>query len=388
MAAVWGIFSCSAGGPEQSDNEAKLKIKTPEVEYTAGYGWAQVEAEGDWTLSVEDGKAWASFKSQDEDGEEVYSSSISGTGNKADIILSWGVNVDKTSRTCNLRLLNAGKTSTAVLSQKGMTDEPDKPDPSKLKQDPLASWMELPAVSKNLYFFTHPMTVGGKKNRNYSFAWDLSNLVARWVAYPLNKSLIGSGKRTDKWGIDPKLPESCQPIISFGAFSGFGARGHQIPSADRLNYEQNVETFYGTNMTPQDYDFNGGKWAQLEQYVRDRSARFDTLYVVTGCTVSQDPGYSYDNVGKRVAIPSGYFKALLGYSKSMTAGKTASQGGYTAIGFYYPESKYTQSYQNVSMTIRELENILGIDFFVNLPAAIGSELAEKVETTQDSWWKN
>ena len=40
-----------------------------------------------------------------------------------------------------------------------------------------------------------------------------------------------------------------------------------------------------------------------------------------------------------------------------------------------------------SMTIDELEDRLDIDFFVNLPDRVGQEIASKIESTNDSWWK-
>ena len=40
----------------------------------------------------------------------------------------------------------------------------------------------------------------------------------------------------------------------------------------------------------------------------------------------------------------------------------------------------------MAMTIDELEAKVGVDFFVNLPAAIGENLAAKVEATKDNFW--
>lgn len=40
------------------------------------------------------------------------------------------------------------------------------------------------------------------------------------------------------------------------------------------------------------------------------------------------------------------------------------------------------------MTVNELEKKLGIDFFANLPALIGSENAEAVEDLEDNWFRN
>jgi hypothetical protein len=39
------------------------------------------------------------------------------------------------------------------------------------------------------------------------------------------------------------------------------------------------------------------------------------------------------------------------------------------------------------MSIDELEEKTGLDFFVNLPAMIGEEEAQKIESATDSWWQ-
>ena len=222
-------------------------------------------------------------------------------------------------------------------------------------------------------------------------------MVALWVAYPLNDDIIGSGSRTNAWGYDPKLPQDKQPLLkkAYRSSSSSGnsdggttwSRGHQIPSADRLRHADNVQTFYYTNMTPQSSSFNGGIWNTLENQVRDWAQSFDTLYVVTGCVVKDSKSYAYDNNGKKVAIPTGYYKALLGYDKSKKKGITSQTNGYTGIAFYFDHKSYSgSSYSSYSMTIDELEKKIGIDFFVNLPDAIGKEKADKVESTSDSFW--
>ena len=40
-----------------------------------------------------------------------------------------------------------------------------------------------------------------------------------------------------------------------------------------------------------------------------------------------------------------------------------------------------------AMTIDALEKKLGIDFFVNLPGKVGQGMADKIESTKDSWWR-
>lgn len=259
--------------------------------------------------------------------------------------------------------------------------------PNQVRPNVAAGWMELPEMQDGLVFVSHPMEVDGKVLRNYSYAWDKANLVAHWVAYPMNKKIkSGRGGRSEQWGLDPKLPEDEQPVL-FGTYSGkTWSRGHQIPSGDRRVYKYNVETFYGVNLTPQNYTLNGGIWAKLEQYVRDCSESFDTLYVVTGCTLEGSLGKVYDNVGKPVTIPGGYFKALLGYDSSGRVGKTGSQQGFTGIAFFLENKAIPgENYLDYSMTISELEEKVGINFFANLPLRIDSA-ADKVESSRDGWW--
>lgn len=257
--------------------------------------------------------------------------------------------------------------------------------------------MELPQTDdKSLFFITHMMQLGKQEVRNYSFYWDTTALVAHWVAYPLNNNLMGNGSRTDEWGLDPKVPRRLQPVIfrAYGdaryGFDGWYNRGHQIPSADRLNYESNVATFYGTNMTPQMSELNAAAWGVLEGMVRTWARQCDTLYVVTGCTVKGSTETVSDNEGKRVTVPTGYFKALLGYKKSGTIGISGTTGGYTATAFWFDHKAYSGNSSTVMaqrITVDQLEEKTGIDFFVNLPKAIGEKNAATVEATTDKWWK-
>lgn len=135
------------------------------------------------------------------------------------------------------------------------------------------AWMEIPAVpeSRSSDVYTLEMEVAGERQRNYTFLWDQSRMTADWVAYPLCRGNIGEGKRSNAFGLNPFLPERIQPLLVRGyreGNAGLYSRGHQIPSADRLTYNANVQTFYGTNMTPQDENLNGGVWATLENKVR------------------------------------------------------------------------------------------------------------------------
>ena len=363
-------FSAVMCGQYETQNifTPDLIMKTDIVGGSEGSMFLTVDVDGPWTLSLDFGEAspWAEL------------GVVAGEGRRVDVDLYWSENTGEENRTLSFRLVYEKGVIRKNLTQK-----------SKTSSDVPAKWMELPAVGLegDQQFFYHNQRIDNKDVRSWSYLWDPDHLVALWVAYPLNKKLIGSGSRTDEWGLDPNLPREKQPVL-FNGFSGGYQRGHQLPSADRYNRAANIQTFYGTNMTPQKGGLNGGVWANLEGRVREWSYKFDTLYVVTGCTVAGSTLKAYDNDGKAVTVPTAYFKALLGYKKSGGLGMTSQTGGYTSVAFYMKHFDYPSNYMDSAMTIDELETITGFDFFVNLPDKISSTMAEYVESSKDNYWYN
>lgn len=343
-----------------------------------------VTSSAEWALSLSyDGEPteWASL------------TSYSGKGSSGGQLLFCKANPEKTERAVTLTVTDRYGKSSVDIYQKG-TDS-DKPSDVR-RGTPVAApkWLELPetSASDGMDFYHHPMTVSGKKTRNYSYYFDYGARVAIWVAYPLNTALIGGkGTRSNAWGMDPLMPAADQAIITGGNYSGLSGmnRGHQIPSADRYLPLANKETFYGTNMTPQLGTFNSGVWANLEDRVRAWAKSCDTLYVVTGCVVEPVYGQAWDNAGKKVMAPGAYYKAVLRYNRNGTFGHS----GYNACAVWLEHSSGNSGRtvnRSMSMSIRELEQKTGVNFFVNLPSVVGASVAETIETEKPStlsyWW--
>lgn len=384
------LILCSCGGASTGakDAEGELLLSVPkmELEAKASQQFIKVTAYASWTLDF------------DFAGEQAWARVDKPSGNvsASDIVLSWDAyEGEDESRSFTLTLKSAGKEVSSLVTQKADARPAPGPGPvTDIKSDPVANWMELPAMGEeeNLYFITHDMSLSDGSNcRNFSIYYDIDAKISSWVAYPLNHMLVGNGKRSDEWGYDPKVPAKYQATL----FSGYKPddngtrydRGHQLPSADRPLWEPNVATFYFTNMTPQINALNGGAWRNLEDKVRTWANQFDTLYVVTGADYKNSDTVAYDNNYEPVTVPVGYYKALLGYKKSGTIGN--STGGWLGIAFYFEHRSYFNSdiMSKQSMTIDELEDRLDIDFFVNLPDRVGQEMAGKIESTKDSWWK-
>lgn len=383
------LSSCGSGGKEDV-LPPTVEVKTAVVE-AGGYSqFIYVKASSSWRITI-----------TSVDGGEpvdwIIADPSSGSGDM-DVTLKVEENKSEKERSAVITVENSAGKASKTISQKAKGSEvkPD-PTPSGGNLSPKTGWMELPAIPEGMDAFTHSMTVGSVSTRNYSFLWDYDNLLAPWVAYPLCKWNIGNNiKRTNAWGLDPLLPEGKQPVLYRGfskGNNGWYARGHQIPSADRLtSYESNSMTFYGTNMTPQIQDgFNGDIWATLEGKVRSWANSSDTLYVVTGCVIDYPEGqtvkYALDNYGKKVSVPTAYYKVVLRYMKNSTVGYS----GYSACAVWLDHKVY--STKNIdskySMSVKDLEKKVGMDFFVNLPAVVGEEMAAKIESenpSKVSWW--
>ena len=377
LAALFVFVSCRE---TKIENEVAVVLTVPKtsLENTEGQQFINVSAGSYWvlTLTFQEGtEAWATVDM------------TSGSGSATGLVFTYYANVTAEERTCTLKLICGNQTSEVTVTQQAGAEKGDRTDEvSGLKPDKVASWLELPATDhEGRFFFTRSMKMKSVDVRNYSFYLDSAAKVSVWVAYPLNSTLIGSGSRTNEWGVDPKVPEKYQPVIAFGAFRGGYQRGHQIPSADRLDRDANITTFYGTNMTPQRGELNEKVWASLEGKVRDCSRQVDTLYVVTGADIEGSTEYAIDNMEKEITVPVGYWKALLGYKKDRSIG--GNTGGYIAIGFYFDHKGYAEDdIKAQSMSIDELEKKLGYDLFVNLPAKVGNDTASKVESEVDPWW--
>ena len=376
------VTSCDPSGMKKPAGDISVSLQKPKVSSDPGTQFVDVKCSGDWTLTLVADDAepdWASLN--------IYS----GTGDKSNVRFTWKTNSTEVDRTLTIVLDNGSKSAYCTFTQYAGEYRPDdEPDDDPVQTGDVdltkTGWLELPALDNpSLGYYTHSFKMNGNTYRNYSFGWSQKDRVALWVAYPLCKLYTnGSAGRTNAWALDPLLGEDS--AAPFGGYAGSYARGHQLPSADRqCCYDANAQTFYGTNMTPQLNAHNEGIWSSLENKVRNIANGSDTTYVVTGVIVSASSKKERDSYDNSVTIPDAYFKALLRYSKSSTLGQ------WNAAAFYLEHRSYSGGIvKEHSMSIDELEELTGFDFFANLPAKVGESQAAKIEAAVpanvDLWW--
>lgn len=222
----------------------------------------------------------------------------------------------------------------------------------------------------------------------YSLEWDNAKIANRWTCYQLHQgNSMSTTDRHDDFKSDPEVAVSSMPADYKS--SGF-SRGHLCPSADRLcSVEQNKQTFFLTNMQPQYQSHNGGLWGRLEELVRDyatndnqTNSHCDTLYIVKAATItdkvninnSEVDGIEQWKCNDRLIIPKYFYMALLHYNKATDT--------YHALGFWTEHKDEKQQVENLSLyaiSIDELEQRTGIDFFCNLPDAIENDVEAKLD---------
>jgi endonuclease G len=304
-------------------------------------------ADAQWNITMKQGGDWCSFPPNMQ----------SGTGS-AFVPLSMKENTTGEERTALISVTAGGKEASLSITQLSHA----APKPSVR--------IELPEIKNNRWFIEH---------QYYAMEYDTAQKHSVWVAYVLNATYLQKNvSRTDAWGQDPLIPEEFSSQRS--DFSGYD-RGHLLPSADRVfSYEANVETFYYSNMSPQIGAFNQNIWANLEAKVRTWAAASDcdTLYVVTGGAINPGIATIRKEAGQ-LTVPKYYYKALL----------KRKGNAFDGIAFWMENKSYTNTSSGnrvtheYSMTIRELEQKTGINFFHNLPDAM--ENAVETIRTPEKW---
>ena len=143
-------------------------------------------------------------------------------------------------------------------------------------------------------------------------------------------------------------------------------RGHMAPAGDMRWDEQAMnETFYLTNICPQDNELNAGMWNDIEIKVREWARRDKALIVITGPIVEKYPktiGQDMD-----IAVPEAFFKVLL-------ATKTSPM---RAIAFICPNRFCGGPLKSYAVSVDEVEERTGMNFFNALP----DDIEEQLEST-------
>ena len=198
---------------------------------------------------------------------------------------------------------------------------------------------------------------------SYNYDWKIPN----WVAYELTDYEVdGEVPRYDRFKPDPMVPKNVTATTDDYKYSGWD-RGHMAPAADMKWDEQAMkESFYLSNICPQNPNLNGGVWKDLEEQVRDLARQKGRIFVVCGPIVNDT---SLTLGTNKVVVPQAFFKVLL----------QEEQGEIHAIGFVYENKSGRKPMSTYAMTVDEVEDLTEIDFFPSLPNRVEKEAESAVD---------
>lgn len=212
------------------------------------------------------------------------------------------------------------------------------------------------------------------KRSNYTISYNRNWNQPNWVAWELNKNETrGRNNRNEEFIADPDLAEAYQ-VESYD-YSGSGYdRGHMCPAGDNhFDAKAMNESFYMSNICPQNHELNAGKWNDLEIACRKWANRYQQLFIVCGPIIDKRNG---KRIGKEheIIVPEKFFKVIL-----ITSTKPAR-----AIGYIFENNGSDRPYKVHS--IDEVEKITGMDFFPNLPDKIEDLVESRYEASDWRWY--
>ena len=213
------------------------------------------------------------------------------------------------------------------------------------------------------------------RHTGYTLSWNEKYLVADWVAYELTAAELDTQEvsRSEDFRPDEYVNNSSQ--LEDYKNSGY-SRGHLAPAQDfKWSEKAMSDTFYLTNMVPQLQNYNGGIWLRAENATRDAARITGTVYVVTGPVLTDGP---FETIGSNsVAIPKQCYKALLVID---------GNGAVHTIAISIPQDAgKKETLSKYLMTVDELEELTGLDFFIELE----DDIENAAEATYDiDYWPN
>lgn len=198
----------------------------------------------------------------------------------------------------------------------------------------------------------------------FTVSYNANTRLPNWVAYELTHSeVLGEVPRAKHFYQDPQVvgPQADNEDYRNSGWD----KGHMCPAGDmKWSKQAMYESFYFTNICPQNPNLNRGDWKDLEEKCRELAQGYGNIYIVCGAIVGDAIngclGYN------KVTIPDAFYKVLLV--------KTATS--YEGIGFYFDNSPGSRRLSYYAKSIDNIEELTNIDFFYQLP----DDIEEKIES--------
>ena len=200
----------------------------------------------------------------------------------------------------------------------------------------------------------------------YTLSYHVKNKTPQWVAWELTKEETrGNEERTNEFQPDPDVMGA--KVVTYDySHSGYD-RGHMAPAGDmKWSKKAMQESFYMSNICPQDHNLNTEDWNDLENKSREWARRYGKVYIVCGPIYN---GTRNEYIGDhRVKVPDAFFKVIL----------INHDWKQAALGFYFENKAGERPLSEYLVSVDKLEDMTGLDFFSALPDEIENRLEKEI----------
>lgn len=212
------------------------------------------------------------------------------------------------------------------------------------------------------------------QHTGFVVSFNPSNFTPSWVAWELtSEETTGSVSRKDyDFAPDPMLDARWQIEKQEYANSGYD-RGHMCPAGDmKWSSSAMNDCHYMTNICPQAPKLNQVYWERLESACRRWADLYGSIYIVCGPVYCSDKHITI-GTNHAIAVPDGFFKVVI----------TLMEGEEKGIGFYYKNDDVRQTMESAALSIDQVEELTGYDFFSELSDDIENRI--EVQNKLSSW---
>jgi endonuclease G, mitochondrial len=216
----------------------------------------------------------------------------------------------------------------------------------------------------------------------YALDESTATKVPVWVAEYVTAAEVTGDAERGGFAPDPLLTKGDRAELADYRGSGWD-RGHQAPAGNHKASQARMdETFYLSNMCPQQPEFNRQFWRELEErtraWVRERGEAYEITGPIFWNGKAITPKYAYETIGAdQVAIPTHFYKIIVA---PVERGSTE----YEAIAFLAENRAYQRPFHfdHFIRSVADIEALTGLDFMPNLK---GAEWTRLEKTEPDLW---
>ena len=212
------------------------------------------------------------------------------------------------------------------------------------------------------------------QHTGFVISYNTSMCTPSWVAWELtSEETTGLISRKDyDFAPDQMLDTRYQVEKQEYTNSGYD-RGHMCPAGD-MEWSSSAmnDCYYMTNVCPQTPKLNQVYWERLESACRRWADIYGSIYIVCGPVYNSGKHVTI-GTSHSISVPDGFFKVVI----------TLVEGEEKGIGFYYKNDDVRQTMESATLSIDQVEELTGYNFFAELPDEVEKHIESQKQLS--SW---